>query len=201
MNKLLSTLVLTSVLVLPAFADTADVKTGTTVLTLSNDVSTALDTAEVTLKKAQPARINPGRGTLTFVASGGAIDLNNGKTEIVNSGGISFTKGESKVTILDPIVDLSDTTIVTPEAKITAIIVANGVSLGRMHVFNIEGTVFSSVPVTVPKNRRITASNLSLKPTSDAVTALNTALGATIFSTETVAATASINVKLTSAKL
>jgi hypothetical protein len=201
MNKLLATLVFASVLALPAFADTVDIKTGTTVLTFSDGVADGLDLAEVALKKAQPARINPGKGTLTFVASGGAIDLVNGKTEIVNAGGISFTKGESKVTILDPIVELSDTTIVTPEAKITAILVVNGVSQGRVHIFNIEGTVYGSVPVSVPKNRKITATNLSLKLTSDAANALNTALGITVFTTDTVAATAAFNVKLTSSTL
>ena len=117
--KLLSTLVLSAALALPALAETADVKTGTTVITFSDTVATALDVAEVAFKKAQPARINSGKGSLTYVASGGAIDLATGKTEIINSGGITLSKGESTVTLLDPIIELSDFAAGTPFARIS----------------------------------------------------------------------------------
>src|SRR4030095_8259898 len=95
MNKLLYTLILTAALSIPVFADTADIKFGTTVITFSDTVATGLDTAEVVFKKAQPARINPGKGTLTFVASGGAIDLVNAKTRLTNSGGVILKIGRA----------------------------------------------------------------------------------------------------------
>jgi hypothetical protein len=195
MNKLLYTLILTAALSIPVFADTADIKFGTTVITFSDTVATGLDTAEVVFKKAQPARINPGKGTLTFVASGGAIDLVNAKTEIINSGGVILTKGEATVTILDPIVELSEVGAETPVAKISAIVVVNGASQGRKDLFNIGGTVLTA-PVTVPHNRKITAKDLNVTLTSEAATALNAALGITVFTSDTAAGTVDISVKL-----
>jgi hypothetical protein len=222
MIKHLSTLILTAALTLPALAGdaervTADIKTGTTVITLNDAVATGLDTADVIFKKAQPARINPGKGALTFVASGGAIDLGNARTEIIHSGGITLAKEivppliapsapkaptEYKTaTILDPIIELSESGAVDPVAKITAIVVVNGVSQGRVDVFNIEGTVFSGVPVIVPKNKKVTALDLSLTLTTEAATALNAALGVDVFSDATEVGTAKIDVKLASSNL
>ena len=201
MTRLLSTLILSAVLALPALADTADVKTGTTVITFSDTVATALDLAEVAFKKAQPARINPGKGALTYVASGGAIDLSNGKTEIIHSGGITLGKGESTVTLLDPIIELSEAGVDPAVARISAILVVNGVSKGRAHVFNISGTVFANTPVQVPNNNKISANDLELTLTSDAATELNTAFGVTVFDTVTVVGTADINLKLASSTL
>jgi hypothetical protein len=208
MNKLLSTLVLTAALSIPLFADTAvpvstgtaDIKFGTTVLTFSDTVATGLDTAEVVFKKAQPARINPGKGTLTFVASGGAIDLANAKTEIINSGGVIMTKGEATVTLLDPIVELSEASAEPTVAKISATVVVNGASQGRKDLFNISGTVLTA-PVIVPHNRKITAKDLNVTLTSEAATALNTALGITVFTSDTAAGTVDISVKLGSSNL
>src|SRR4030095_3868609 len=195
MNKLLYTLILTASLSIPVFADTADIKFGTTVITFSDTVATGRDAAEVVFKKAQPARINPGKGTLTFVASGGAIDLVNAKTEIINSGGVILTKGEATVTLLDPIVELSEVGAETPVAKISATVVVNGVSQGRKDLFNISGTVLTA-PVDVPHNRKITAKDLNVTLTSEAATALNAALGITVFTSDTAAGTVDISVKL-----
>src|SRR4030095_11241509 len=131
MNKLLYTLILTAALSIPVFADTADIKFGTTVITFSDTVATGLDTAEVVFKKAPPARINPGEGTLTLFATGGATNIVNAKTEIINSGAVILTKEEATVTTLDPIVELSEVGAETPGAKITATAVVNGASQGR----------------------------------------------------------------------
>jgi hypothetical protein len=223
MTKILSTLILTAAFTLPAFSGgeaervTADVKTGTTVITFNDTIADALDTVGVIFKKAQPARINPGKGSLTFVASGGAIDLANGKTEIINSGGVTLAievptvpiepmapktpKQYKTATILDPIVVLSETGAVTEVKTISAIIVVNGVSLGRLNVFTIDDTVLGTTPITLPKNGKITASDLSLKLTAEAVTALNEALGVPAFTADTEIGEADINVKIAPVKL
>lgn len=230
MTKLLSTLILTAAISLPAMAAppvegpaTGDVKTGTTVITFADAIAEALDTADVVFKKAQPARINPGKGTLTYVASGGAIDLGNGRTEIINSGGITLAKEivdppitpsapkapkqYKTATILDPIVEYSSTPNPTPGEepivvqKISAIIVINGVSLGRVPVFNVEGTFFGSTPVLVPKNGKISFLDLSLKLTPEVAEALNEALGVPAFNSDTEVAKADITVKLAAGKL
>ena len=222
MNRYLSTLLLTAALTLPALAgvqerETADIKTGTTSITFGGTLATALDTADVVFQKAQPARINPGKGSVTYVASGGAIDLINAKTEIVHSGGITLAKEivppaiapsapkapkqYKTATILDPIIVLSEVGAVTPVAKISAIVVVNGVSLGRLDVFTIDGTVFETAPLGVPKNKKITASDLSLKLTAEAADALDAALGLDLFDNTTVVGTAEIDVKLASSNL
>lgn len=229
MTKSLSTLILTAALSLPVIAAppvtgpaTGDVKTGTTVITLDDTIADALGTAEVAFKKAQPARINPGKGTLTFVASGGAIDLGNGRTEIINSGGITFAKEidtpivpmapkapkqYKTATILDPIVEYSETAAPVPTdppivvKKISATIVINGVSLGRVPVFNVEGTFFSEPPVLVPKNGKISFLDLSLKLTPEVADALNQALGVPAFNSTAEIAKANITVKLAAGKL
>jgi hypothetical protein len=226
MIKILSTLVIAAltlpmVAVEPVEPVTADVKTGTTTITLDETITTLLsnESNAVIFKKAQPARINPGKGTLTYVVSGGSIDLTTGRTEIINSGGITLAKEivEAPVaptaaqqpkqyktaTILDPIFEYSQTgtePVVTVE-KISAVIVVNGVSLGRLHVFSVEGSVFAATPVVAPKNGKISVSDLSLKLTSDAVTALNEALGVTAFTADTEIAKADISVKLAASKL
>ena len=153
----------------------------------------------MTLKQVQPARINPGKGALTFVVSGGAIDLGTARTEIINSGGITFLKGETRVVILDPIIELSE--VETTIAKVSARVFVNGAIQGRMHVFNIGGTVFGETPVMVPKNKKITASDLPLIPTTDAANLLNNVLGVTVFNSDTEVATAKISVKLASSNL
>lgn len=224
MTKTLSTLVLTAAFALPALAGapdrvTADVKTGTTVITFDSAIADILDGADVLFKKAQPARINPAKGALTFVASGGSIDLANGKTEIINSGGVTLAveipplpiepnapkapKQYKTATILDPIVVLSETGAETVVKKISAVIVVNGASLGRLDVFNIDDTVFETTPISLPKNGKVVASDLSLKLTAEAATALNNALGlpVPVFSADTVVGEADINVKIASSKL
>jgi hypothetical protein len=222
MRRLLSTLALSVALTIPAFAgaqepETADIKTGTFSITFGGTLSTALDAADVVFKKAQPARINPGKGTITYVATGGAIDLLNAKTEIIHSGGITLAKeivppGIAPLapkpekqfltaTILDPIIELSEIGAQTAFARVSAIVVVNGTSKGRIHLFNIDGTVFGGAPVIVPKNKKITALDLSLKLTSDGATELNNALGVTAFTADTEVATAKIDVKLASSNL
>src|SRR5262245_1986454 len=159
MHKLLSTLVLSAALAIPALAadirETADIKTGTFSITFGGTLMIGLDTADVAFKKAQPARINPGKGTITYVATGGAIDLVSAKTEIILSGGITLAKEivppatapsapkPDKVfvtaTILDPIIELSETGVVPAVAKVSAIVIVNGASKGRIDLFNIAG--------------------------------------------------------------
>ena len=107
MKHLAHTLALAVALTVPALAvdvapATKDVKTGTTTITLSSELSDALEVAEVLFKKAQPARINPGKGTLTYVSSGGHLDVVDAKTEIVNSGGITLAKEKSLVDAIAP---------------------------------------------------------------------------------------------------
>jgi hypothetical protein len=217
MHKLLTTLVLSTALAIPALAveedrQTADIKTGTTTITFSDAVATA----DMVFRKAQPARINPGKGTVTFVASGGAIDLVNAKTEIIHSGGITLAKEivppliapsapnsdkqYKTATILDPIIELSETGVEPAVKKVSAIVVVNGVSKGRIHILNIVGTVFGGAPVIVPKNKKITALELTLTLTSDGATELNNALG-TSFTPDLEFGTAKIDVKLASANL
>jgi hypothetical protein len=222
MIKTISTLVILAALVSPVFGGviervTADVKTGTVVIALNDTVTDALDLAEVIFKKAQPARIKPGKGELTFVVSGGAIDLSNGQSEIIASGGITLAKEVppgpietfavkvpkqfKTVTILDPIVDLSDLNADVVTKKISATIVVNGASLGRLEAFTIDGTVFSGLGVILPKNRKISAKNLSLKLTAEAATALNEALGVPLFTGDTEIGTVDLNVTTASSKL
>jgi hypothetical protein len=222
MHRLLSTLVLSALVAIPALAvdvkrETADIKTGTFSITFGGTLTTALDAADISFKKAQPARINPGKGTITYVTTGGAIDLINAKTEIVHSGGITLAKEivpptisptaakEPKefltATILDPIIELSESGVEPAVKEVSAIVVVNGVSKGRMHIFNIVGTVFGGTPLIVPKNKKITALDLSLSLTSDGATELNNALGVTAFAADTEVATAKIDVKLASSNL
>lgn len=222
MIKSISTLVVLAALVSPVFGGviervTADVKTGTVVIALNDTVADALDVAEVVLKKAQPARIKPGKGELTFVASGGAVDLSTGKSEIIASGGITFAKEVAPgpiepnaikipkqfktVTILDPIVDLSDLNADVVTKKISATIVVNGALLGRLDVFTIDGTVFSELGAILPKNRKISAKNVSLKLTADAATALNEGLGVPVFTGDAEIGKIDLNVTTASSKL
>lgn len=222
MIKTISTLAVLAALVSPVFGgaidrQTADVKTGTVVITLNDTLTDALDVAEIAFRKAQPARIKAGKGELTYVVSGGAIDLSTGKSEIVASGGITLAKevppapmepNAVKVpkqfktaTILDPIVDLSELNAETPVKKISATIVVNGASLGRMDVFTIDGTVFTGPGVALPKNKKISVKDLTLKLTVDAATALNEALGVPVFTGDTEIGTVDLNLTAASSNL
>jgi len=217
MTKLLSTLVLSAALTLPALAgdpapETKDVKTGTSTITFSSEVAELLNTAGIIFQKAQPARINPGKGALTYVASGGSVDLVDAKTEIIHSGGITLAKeivnpslqGGSKepkqyktATLLDPI-------IVQPEsgaaAVLSAVIVVNGDSQGRVNVFNIAGGILTS-PVSVPNNLKLSINDKDLALTAEAAAALNAALEVTAFQADQVVGSVDISVKFASSKL
>src|SRR4030095_3597878 len=105
-------------------------------------------------------------------------DLVNAKTEIIHSGGITLAKeivppliGTSApksdkqyntATILDPIIELSETGVEPAVKNVPAFVVVNRVSKVRIHIFNIVGTVFGGAPVIVPKNKKITALELTL---------------------------------------
>ncbi|HET6407860.1 MAG TPA: hypothetical protein VFG14_08255 [Chthoniobacteraceae bacterium] len=217
MTKLLTTLALATVLALPAVAvdevqETKDIKTGTTTITFDAAIATALDTANVFFQKAQPARINAGKGTVTYVASGGFLDLADAKAEIIHSGGITLAqeivavearapkapKQYKTVTLLDPII--TQATSGGP-AVVSAVVVINGDSQGRVNVFNIAAGI-ATTPVEIPNNQKLTVSGASLTLTAEAATALNTAFGLVdVFTADQVVGEADVNVKFASSKL
>ena len=169
---------------------TVDVKTGQTAIKLDQVFTTALTAGEIAVAKISPGKTVLPKGELRFPIAGGAIDLATLVSEVIHSGGVNFSKGDVSVSVVDLIVSIPGGEV-TP--GISAVVVVNGQSLGRVALFDIEATL--TAPLELPKNKKIVVKDVSVTLTEAGATALNEAFGfeVPVFTSETVVGTATIS--------
>ncbi len=102
--------------------------------------------ANETAKKAKPV----------FPVEGGFIDTTNGTSEVQSGGGIQFTAGKSSVTLQRLALESNTTS----NAHLTALVLVNGVAMGRKSVLTITGGSAFAFPL---KFGQISSGDLTFK--------------------------------------
>ena len=110
--------------------NTKTVEVGWTSIKLSGDLVTAMQTLGVTPATIAPSKL---RGKVNFPVTAGAIDLKSLKGEIVHSGGLTLTAGNTQVRLQTFTID---TTGAAPVLRGLAMV--NGALLGRIPLFDIN---------------------------------------------------------------
>lgn len=134
LNKLKFVLANALVLLVCASAfgqNTKTVETGRTSVKLSGDLVSALQSLGVKPGTVDPSKLRG--GSVNFPVTGGAIDLKSIKGEIIHSGGLTLTAGQSQVRIQAFIIDTTGTAPV-----LTGLVTVNGALLGRVPLFDIN---------------------------------------------------------------
>jgi hypothetical protein len=177
-----------------AVADSLGVVTGSTTLTLSSTFAGAVATGD--LEKIKPGKVSISGGSnasvsLKFPISGGVIDTADLRSEITHSGGFSITLDEVKVSASDFVISIPES---STTATLSALITVNGEFAGRVDFLSVNLTDSGvAAPLEVPANKTIKISDAELKLTAAGALALNAAFSTTLFTTDTVIATAKIS--------
>lgn len=124
-----------------AFAQkTRTINYGLTTVRLSDTFTFAIKSLDVTAGTIEPTRIRD--GVVGFPVVSGAIDLDTAAGNILHSGGLTLTAGETQVKLQSFIID---TTGSSP--AITGLVVVNGKLLGRLALFDLALPSGFSLPL------------------------------------------------------
>jgi hypothetical protein len=114
----------------PAFAqDTKTIEGGRTTVALSSGFVSALSSLGVTPGTVSPTLLI--NGVVNFPVTGGAIDLNTAASQILHSGGLTLTAGQTNVTLQSFIIDTTGAPV------ITGLVSVDGKLLGRLPLFDL----------------------------------------------------------------
>jgi hypothetical protein len=154
-------------------APTETIRAGTTTVVLSQDFLGALQKLGIS-----PAPIAPGRLVVSkakgvraaFPITTGAVDLGGPKAEIAHVGGLTLTKGSTRVELSSFIIDLTGGTPV-----LTGLVVANDSLVARIPLFNLALPANALAGTT---EDFLKASNVAVTLNAAAADALNGAFSA-----------------------
>jgi hypothetical protein len=153
---------------------TYTVESGRTTVTLADSFVSALKSLDVTPGAISPTELKDGR--VSFPITGGAIDLDTGRGQLLHSGGLTLTGGKTEVKLQSFILDSLGS-----EPVITGLVVEDGKVVGRVSLFKIHYPYGISLPLK-PDHGVLTGDDLGLSLTSAAASALNAAFHVTAFS-------------------
>lgn len=155
-------------------APTAQIYSGYTLVELVPGFTGALTSLEITPSKNLPATLY--QSIAYFPIVGGRLDAANAKGEIPHSGGLTLTRGVTKVVISDFIIDTA-----TAAPRLTGMVTANGSIVGRIPLFNLAlpQLVLPLALPPGPETLLIEGSRVTL--TQEAATALNGVFGTNAF--------------------
>lgn len=113
-----------------AFAQkTETIEGGRTTVALASSFVSALGGLDVTPGTVGPTRLH--NGTVNFPVTGGAIDLDTAAGQILHSGGLTLTAGQTHVTLQSFIIDTTGVPV------ITGLVSVDGKLLGRLRLFDL----------------------------------------------------------------
>lgn len=156
------------------FAQTYTVESGKTSVTLDAGFVSALKSLGVTPGTIGPTTIS--NGVATFPAVAGAFDVNNAKSQILHSGGLTVADSKARVRLQSYIIDT-----VSGSPVVTGIVVVNGVILGRMPLFDVHLPSGIKFPLMPANGDMLSLSNIELTLNSGAASALNQVFGVSAF--------------------
>ena len=153
---------------------TYSVESGRTTVTLADSFVSALKSLDVTPGTVSPTELKDGR--VNFPITGGAIDLDTGRGQLLHSGGLTLTAGKTEMKLQSFILDSTGS-----EPVITGLVVEDGKLVGRVSLFRISYPYGISLPLK-PDHGVLKGDDLGLSLTSTAASALNAAFHVTAFS-------------------
>lgn len=155
-------------------AQTYSVESGKTSVALDAGFVSALKSLGVTPGTIGPTTISGGMATFPAVA--GAFNVNNAKTQILHSGGLTLSGSKARVRLQSYIIDtLSGSPVVT------GIVVVNGIIVKRIALFDVHLPSGIKFPLMPANGDMLALSNIELTLNSGAATALNNVFGVNAF--------------------
>jgi len=146
---------------------TNTVQYGTTTVTFASTLIPTMNSLGLTLGPVSPSNIR--NGVVSFSANSGAIDLVSGAAQVLHSGGLTVTAGQTVITLQGFIVD---TTAGTP--VITGLVSLNGTLIGRLPIFDLVIPGGLIVPLTPTRNGQLNIASINVTLDSTMAGILNT---------------------------
>jgi hypothetical protein len=109
---------------------TETINYGLTAVKLSDTFTSALQSLNITAGTVEPTRIRD--GVAGFPVVGGAIDLDTAEANVLHSGGLTLSAGDTKVLLESFVIDTTGSSPV-----LTGLVVVNGKLVGRLTLFNL----------------------------------------------------------------
>ena len=152
--------------------NTQTIDGGRTIVTLASGFVSALGTLGVTPGTVGPTELHDGR--VNFPVTGGAIDLDTAASQILHSGGLTLTAGQTQVTLQSFIIDTTGAPV------ITGLVSVNGKLLGRLPLFDLALPGGITLPLD-PHHGRIVLKGVGVTLDSTAAGALNRVFNVSAF--------------------
>lgn len=173
MRKIFLCAISAGILAVSAFGQTRPVESGRTAVTLGSSFLAAATSLGVSVAPILPA---PPlfAGVVSFPITGGTLDLATARGEIGHSGGLELSAGTTKVQLVNFTIDT------TESPKLSGMVIANGMVVGRVHLFDLTLPSGITLPL-VPDNELLTIPNTAVKLSETAATALNALFNVTAF--------------------
>ena len=151
---------------------TETIEGGRTTVALAGGFVSALGSLGVTPGTVSPTRLVD--GTVNFPITGGAIDLDTAASQILHSGGLTLTAGQTKVTLQSFIIDTTGAPV------ITGLVSVNGKLLGRLPLFDLALPSGITLP-SKPHDGQLVLKGVGVTLDSTAAGALNTVFHVSAF--------------------
>jgi hypothetical protein len=154
-------------------APTENLSDGKTSVTLSADFFAALGALGLSAGTVGAGTLRG--GAASFPITGGSIDLANAKAEINHTGGLSLSKGTTRVELTSFNIDTLGSGPV-----LTGLVTVNGDLLGRVPLFTLELPQLT-LPLQLQAFKTLIIPNVKVKLSPEAAGALNSVFGVTAF--------------------
>ena len=151
---------------------TETIESGRTTVAFASGFVSALGSLGVTPGTVSPTRLH--HGTVNFPVTGGAIDLDSAASQILHSGGLTLTAGQTDVTLQSFIIDTTGTPV------ITGLVSVNGKLLGRLPLFDLALPSGITLPLK-PYDGQIILKGVGVTLDSTAAGALNSVFHVSAF--------------------
>jgi len=143
---------------------TETIESGRTTVALASGFVSALASLGVTPGTVNPTRLN--YGIVNFPVTGGAIDLDTAASQILHTGWLTLTAGQTEVTLQSFIIDTTGTPV------ITGLVSVDGKLIGRLPLFDLALPNGITLPLK-PHDGRIILKGVGVTLDSTAAGALN----------------------------
>ena len=166
---------------------TETIEGGRTTVALASSFLSALGSLDVTPDTVGPTRLH--NGSVNFPVTGGAIDVDTAVSQILHSGGLTLTAGQTQVTLQSFIIDTTGSPV------ITGLVSADGKLLGRLPLFDLALPSGITLPLKL-HDGRIILRGVGVTLDGTAAGALNSVFHVTAFEAGFTIGTARVTIDL-----
>ncbi len=180
-----------AMLVFPHIASaqkTEAIEGGRTTVTFSTGFVSALGSLGVTPGAVSPTRLYNGK--VNFPVIGGAIDLDTAASQVLHSGALTLTAGQTRVALQNFIIDTTGTPV------ITGLVSVDGKLVGRLPLFDLALPGGITLPLK-PRDGQIILKGVGLTLDHTAAGALNSVFRVSAFKGGFGIGTATVIINLT----